>query len=102
MPLPPRAAARTVRHSSAGSASPLQNTCFSVLQQSAFSGVSEATNAASIDGMIERMEEELGCKCTIVATGGLAKAVIPHCRHDIIIDENLLLKGLQIIYEKNR
>ena len=59
-------------------------------------------NAASIDGMIERMEEELGCKCTIVATGGLAKAVIPHCRHDIIIDENLLLKGLQIIYEKNR
>ena len=44
-------------------------------------------NAASIDGMIERMEEELGCKCTIVATGGLAKAVIPHCRHDIIIDE---------------
>ena len=59
-------------------------------------------NAASIDGMIERMEEELGCKCTIVATGGLAKAVIPHCRHDINIDENLLLKGLQIIYEKNR
>ena len=52
--------------------------------------------------MIERMEEELGCKCTIVATGGLAKAVIPHCRHDIIIDENLLLKDLQIIYEKNR
>jgi pantothenate kinase (EC 2.7.1.33) len=59
-------------------------------------------NAASIDGMIERMEEELGCKCTIVATGGLAQAVIPHCRHNIIIDEDLLLKGLQIIYEKNR
>ena len=53
-------------------------------------------------GMIERMEEELGCKCTIVATGGLAQAVIPHCRHNIIIDEDLLLKGLQIIYEKNR
>ncbi len=48
------------------------------------------------------MEEELGCKCTIVATGGLAQAVIPHCRHNIIIDEDLLLKGLQIIYEKNR
>lgn len=59
-------------------------------------------NAASIDGMIERMEEELGCKCTIVATGGLAQAVIPHCRHNIIIDEDLLLKGLQTIYEKNR
>ena len=59
-------------------------------------------NAASIDGMIERMEEELGCKCTIVATGGLAQAVIPHCRHNIIIDEDLLLKGLQIIYEKEQ
>ena len=59
-------------------------------------------NAASIDGMIDGMVEELGCNCTIVATGGLAIAVIPHCRHDIIIDENLLLKGLQIIYEKNR
>ena len=34
--------------------------------------------------------------------GGLAQAVIPHCRHNIIIDEDLLLKGLQIIYEKNR
>ena len=35
-------------------------------------------------------------------TGGLAQAVIPHCRHIIIIDEDLLLIGLQIIYEKNR
>lgn len=53
-------------------------------------------NAASIDGMIERMEEELGCKCTIVATGGLAQAVIPHCRHNIIIDEDLLLKAFRL------
>ncbi len=52
--------------------------------------------------MIERMEEELGRKCTIVATGRSGESCDPHCRHDIIIDENLLLKGLQIIYEKNR
>ncbi|MCI5648941.1 MAG: type III pantothenate kinase [Fusicatenibacter sp.] len=59
-------------------------------------------NAACIDGMIERMEEELGCKCTVIATGGLSGSVIPCCKKEIILDEDLLLKGLQIIYEKNR
>ncbi len=58
-------------------------------------------NAALIDGMLDRMEEEMGQKLTIVATGGLAKALIPHCRHDIILDDALLLKGLKIIYDKN-
>ena len=59
-------------------------------------------NAALLDGMLERMEEEMGQKLTIVATGGLAKALIPHCRHNMILDDALLLKGLQIIYEKNQ
>ena len=43
----------------------------------------------------------MGQKLTIVATGGLAKALIPHCRHDIILDDARLLKGLKIIYDKN-
>lgn len=59
-------------------------------------------NAACIDGMIERMEEELGYKTTVVATGGLSRVVIPQCKHEIIIDDALLLKGLKIIYDKNR
>lgn len=60
-------------------------------------------NAASLDGIINRINEELGETCTVVATGGLAKVVIPLCKHkDIVLDDNLLLKGLQIIYEKNR
>lgn len=59
-------------------------------------------NAALLDGMLDRMEEELGQKLTIVATGGLAKALIPHCKHDILLDDALLLKGLKIIYEKNQ
>lgn len=59
-------------------------------------------NAACIDGMIDRMEEELGYKTTVVATGGLAHVVIPQCKHEIIIDDALLLKGLRIIYDKNR
>ncbi len=58
--------------------------------------------AAMIDGLIMRMEEELGYKCTIVATGGLASTIINHCRHDIVISDTLLLEGLKIIYDKNK
>lgn len=58
-------------------------------------------NAACIDGMIERIEEEQGQKMTVVATGGLAKVIVPHCKKDVILDNDLLLKGLQIIYKKN-
>ena len=59
-------------------------------------------NAGAIDGIIERFEEELGEKCTVIATGGLAKVIVPLCRREIIIDEDLLLKGLMLIYEKNK
>ncbi len=57
--------------------------------------------AGALDGCIERIEEELGEKATIIATGGLAGSVIPYCRRDILVDEELLLKGLYLIYEKN-
>lgn len=59
-------------------------------------------NAAALDGLLERIEEELGETCTAVATGGLAKCVIPLCKRKILLDDNLLMKGLQIIYNKNR
>jgi len=58
--------------------------------------------ASMIDGMIDRMEEELGYKCQVVATGGLSAAVVNSCKHDIILDRNLLLRGLWVLYEKNR
>lgn len=57
--------------------------------------------AAMIDGMIERMEAELGEKCTLVATGGIAQFVTPHCKREIICDNDLLLKGLWTLYKKN-
>ena len=59
-------------------------------------------SAAGIDGVTQRIEETLGEECTVVSTGGLANKIIPHCKRDIIIDEQLLLKGLMIIYKKNR
>lgn len=60
------------------------------------------SNAAALDGIIDRIEEELGEKATVVATGGLAKKIVPHCKRKIILDEELLLRGLLYIYEKNR
>ena len=57
--------------------------------------------ASMIDGLIERMEKEQGKMATIVATGGLSKEIIRHCKYDIIYDENLLLDGLLTIYKKN-
>jgi len=59
-------------------------------------------NACALDGMIERIEEELGEKCTVIATGGLAGTIVPLCRRNIILDDDLLLKGLMIIYNKNK
>lgn len=58
-------------------------------------------NASCIDGMIDRIEQDLGQKATIVATGGLAEKIVPLCNHSIILDDELLLKGLLLIYEKN-
>ena len=58
--------------------------------------------AAEIDGMTERFEEELGQRAQLVATGGLAGAVYRHCKREIIYDPNLILRGLAVIYEKNK
>ena len=59
-------------------------------------------NAGMIDGIIDHMEEEIGEPATIIATGGLSRFVVPLCRHKIIYDDALLLKGLMILYEKNK
>ena len=58
-------------------------------------------NAGMLDGLIERINESLGEKCTVVATGGLSTVVTPLCKNEITVDEDLLLKGLKVIYSKN-
>ena len=57
--------------------------------------------AAMLDGMVDRMEAQLGAPCTVIATGSLAETIVPHCRRDMTVDQQLLLKGLRRIYEKN-
>lgn len=59
-------------------------------------------NACAIDGITERIEEEIGEKCTVIATGGLAGVIVPLCKKNVILDDELLLKGLMIIYNKNK
>ena len=59
-------------------------------------------NAACLDGMIDRIEKELGKPATVVATGGISNVIVPHCTHKIILDDVLLLKGLFLIYQINK
>ena len=59
-------------------------------------------NACCVDGMIGRIREELGAKPRVVATGGMAKHIIPYCREQIHMDDALLLRGLNLIYERNQ
>lgn len=58
--------------------------------------------AAMVEGLVARFEEELGEKPTVIATGGLGKIVAKASRLNIEVDENLLLDGLKILYEKNK
>lgn len=58
-------------------------------------------NAAMLDGLVKRIEKELGEKVTVVVTGGLGKTISTECETDVIYDEDLLIDGLRLIYEKN-
>lgn len=57
--------------------------------------------AAMLEGLADRVEAELGAPLTVVATGGLARGIIPCCRRDILFDGDLLFKGLAVLYERN-
>ena len=55
-----------------------------------------------IDGMIDRIEKELGEKCSVVATGGMAKTIIKHCAHEITVQDDLIMQGLKLIFDRNQ
>ena len=57
--------------------------------------------ACMLDGMVERMEAELGCKTTVVVTGGIAKFIVPMCKTPMIYDKDLIIKGLAALYRDN-
>ncbi len=65
------------------------------------SGIMMGT-ACMLDGMVARMEAELGAKTTVVITGGIAKFIAPLCKTPMIYDKDLLIKGLAALYRDNR
>lgn len=65
------------------------------------SGIMYGT-AAMLDGLIDRIAEEIGHESTVIATGGLAQFVTPLCKHEIILEKELVLKGLNILHKKNK
>ena len=58
-------------------------------------------HAGLVDGLVERIVADLGGEPTVVATGGLASTIVPHCRSVGLVDETLTLDGLRLIYEMN-
>lgn len=66
--------------------------------QSMQSGVVLGT-ASMLDGMLDRFEAEMGRIATVVATGGAAGFIVPHCRRKIILAPDLLLDGLYAVYQ---
>jgi type III pantothenate kinase len=57
--------------------------------------------AAAVDGLITRIQEELGEEATTIATGGLAGVVVPHAHAIDAVDDLLTLKGLKLLHERN-
>ena len=57
--------------------------------------------AAMLEGLLDRMEAELGVPVKVIATGGIARFVIPLCRRKMIDDRSLMLKGLGLLWRRN-
>ncbi len=57
--------------------------------------------AGQIDGLLDRMEAELNASAKIVITGGISKFILPLCKHKMIYERNLMLKGLDLLYHRN-
>ena len=57
--------------------------------------------ASMMDGLIDRVEEEMGEPVSVVLTGGLSRVIAPYCRRNIHVEPDLLIDGLKILYEKN-
>ena len=58
-------------------------------------------HASMVDGMVDRMEEELGQAVTVVATGGNAPRILQYCRRKIQYDADLVMTGLYLLYQRN-
>ena len=58
--------------------------------------------AGQVDGIVERIREELGAEAQTVATGGLADLIVPHARTLETIDPFLTLEGVRLVWQRNQ
>lgn len=58
--------------------------------------------AAMVDGLVRRIWEELGAECRVIATGGLAERMASLCETVTDVDPDLTLRGLALVWERNR
>jgi type III pantothenate kinase len=58
-------------------------------------------HAAMVDGMVERLQIDLGYKCHVIATGGLAGLIAEHAKRVNELEPNLTLEGLRILHARN-
>ena len=58
--------------------------------------------SGQVDGIVDRIREELGDEAKVVATGGLADLIAPHARTITRVDPWLTLEGLRLIWDRNR
>lgn len=58
--------------------------------------------AAMLDGLIDRLEDELGESVSPVLTGGVSPLIVPYCRHAFHLEPDILIDGLRILYSKNK
>jgi type III pantothenate kinase len=57
--------------------------------------------AGQVDGIVERIREELGADAQTVATGGLADLIVPHAKTLETIDPFLTLEGVRLVWQRN-
>lgn len=57
--------------------------------------------ASQVDGLIERIRDEVNEEFTVILTGGLSQTIAPLCKHELTRDSDLVLKGLLNIFNRN-
>lgn len=58
--------------------------------------------ACMLDGLIDHFAEALGCRPAVVFTGSMPQSVLQCCRTPLQAERDLILRGMYLIYRKNR
>ncbi len=54
-----------------------------------------------VDGIVARLKDEMGFPCAVFATGGMARLIAPESKSIEVVDDNLTLDGLRILWNRN-